>query len=91
MLLGTRLHRLLPQVSAVADSRAGSGRKSAASSGSSKPTSAISSKSSSAHRRLRDPLSYDPKVGTTGSSIRRYNTSVWNYIFYYYLFTSSNS
>lgn len=47
-------------VSTVNDSRAGSGRRSG-SAHSSKPTSARSSKSSSAHRRLHDPLSYDPK------------------------------
>ncbi|XP_071547583.1 uncharacterized protein [Panulirus ornatus] len=47
-------------VSTVGDSRVGSSRRSG-SSHSSKPTSARSSKSSSSHRRLHDPLSYDPK------------------------------
>ncbi|XP_042206797.1 uncharacterized protein LOC121855755 isoform X2 [Homarus americanus] len=47
-------------VSALGDSRIGSSRRSG-SSHSSKPTSARSSKSSSSHRRLHDPLSYDPK------------------------------
>nr|XP_053630698.1 uncharacterized protein LOC128687326 [Cherax quadricarinatus] len=47
-------------VSTVGDSRVGSSRRSG-SSYSSKPTSARSSKSSLSHRRLHDPLSYDPK------------------------------
>ncbi|XP_066984508.1 uncharacterized protein [Macrobrachium rosenbergii] len=48
-------------VSTVSDSRAGSSKRSSGSPHSSKPTSARSSKSSSAHRRMHDPLSYDPK------------------------------
>ncbi|XP_068249027.1 uncharacterized protein [Palaemon carinicauda] len=48
-------------ISTVSDSRAGSSKRSSGSPHSSKPTSARSSKSSSAHRRMHDPLSYDPK------------------------------